>query len=162
MKMKKQFVYPSTQLIALLHPKVLKVLLYLLGWQNTDKLFFYTKSLSAVTKLSEKDIEISIQTLIDNNLIEVEYDNGYQVTINAEEFFKYSAIPIKDVYGMESLPVSTEISWTKKSASKINSIEDMSEEEIRALLLRLQVSLQEKEQIKKIVKNSTPKDDLPF
>lgn len=160
--MKTKFIYPSTQLIALLHPKVLKVYLYLLGWQNSEKLYVYTKNLAKAIKYTEKEVEISIQTLIDNNLIQLEYDNGYKVNFNIEEVLKYSTTPIKEIYAMEMLPVSTEITWNKETTSKLNSIEDLSEAEIKSLLLRLQASLQEKEQIKKMVKNSTVKDDLPF
>ena len=160
--MKKNFIYPSTQLIALLHPKVLKVYLYLLGWQNSEKLYFYQKQLSKATKLSEEDVEKSIQTLIDNNLIQLNYNESYEVILNFEESFKYSTIPIKEVFEMDLLPVSTEITWNKQKPKTIDAIEDLSEEQIKSLLLRLQASLQEKEQIKKMVKNATVKDDLPF
>ena len=158
--MEEKKLYPSTQLIALLHPKVLKVYSYLLGWQSIKPLKIYQKRLSKFTNLSEKDIEIAIQSLIDNKLIEVTYDGDFVVTFNREEALKYFAIPIDEVASMELLPVSTNITWNKKE--KTDSIEDMSEEQIKALLLRLQASLNEKQQVKKLIKNSTDKDDLPF
>lgn len=158
--MKNKFIYPSTQLVALLHPKVLKVYLYLLGWQNSKKLYFYPKQITKATKLTEKEVEISIQTLIDNNFIELKYDDGYEVIFNAEEAYKYATIPIKEVFEMELLPVSKDITWNKETSSNNISIEDMTEEQLKALVLRLQVTLKEKEQVKKIVK--TQEDDLPF
>ena len=163
--MKKKFIYPSTQLVMLLHPKVLKVFQYLLGWQNSDILYLYTKQLSRATKLTEKEVEISIQTLVDNKLIQLDYSqplHGYQVTFNVDEVCKYSKTPIKDVFYMELLPISTEITWNKELNAKPNSIEDLTVEEIKNLMLRLEASLKEKEEVKKLIKNSTEKDDLPF
>ena len=141
--MEQKRIYPSTQLVALLHPKVLKVYQYLLGWQNS-KPKVYQKQLSKVLKLSEKDIEISIQTLIDNKLIQV---NDFEVSFN--DISKYSEIPIQTVTDMELLPVSTEITWNKQTKTPIESIDDLTEDQMKLLILRLQASLNEKEQVKK-------------
>lgn len=159
--MEEKKIYPSTQLIALLHPKVLKVYMYLLGWQSTKSLKIYQKNLAKYTKLSEKDIEISIQTLIDNKLIQVTYNGDFEVTFNREEPSKYFSIPIEEISSMELLPVSTSVTWNKQTFSA-NSIEDLTEDQIKALLLRLQVSLNEKQQLKKLVVNQEKTDDLPF
>lgn len=158
--MEKKFIYPSTQLIALLHPKVLKVFLYLLGWQHSKSVKVYPKTVAKFTKLSEKEVEISIQTLIDNKLIQVVNNDGFEVIFNREDMYEYFGIPIEEVPEMELLPVSTEITWNK--ATNITSIEDMTEEQIKSLILKLEVSLKEKEEVKKLIKNSTEKDDLPF
>lgn len=154
--MEQKRIYPSTQLIALLHPKVLKVYQYLLGWQNS-KPKVYQKQLSKVLKLSEKDIEISIQTLIDNKLIQV---NDFEVSFN--DISKYSEIPIQKVSDMEQLPVSTEITWNKETKSSMESIDDLTEDQMKLLILRLQASLNEKEQVKKLIKNHQEPTDLPF
>jgi hypothetical protein len=154
--MEQKRIYPSTQLVALLHPKVLKVYQYLLGWQNS-KPKVYQKQLSKVLKLSEKDIEISIQTLIDNKLIQV---NDFEVSFN--DISKYSEIPIQKVSDMEQLPVSTEITWNKETKSSMESIDDLTEDQMKLLILRLQASLNEKEQVKKHIKNHQEPTDLPF
>lgn len=154
--MKNKFIYPSNQLVALLHPKVLKVFIYLIGWQNAEVCKIYPKQLSKIMKLKEKEVEISIQTLIDNKLIQIE--NKDELVLNREEIAKYFNFKIADVQEMEQLPVSTDVIWNKTSNN--SSIEDMTEEQLKALILRLQVSLNEKEQVKKIVK--TPTVDLPF
>lgn len=154
--MEQKRIYPSTQLIALLHPKVLKVYQYLLGWQNS-KPKVYQKQLSKVLKLSENDIEISIQTLIDNKLIQV---NDFEVSFN--DISKYSEIPIQKVSDMEQLPVSTEITWNKETKSSMESIDDLTEDQMKLLILRLQASLNEKEQVKKLIKNHQEPTDLPF
>lgn len=154
--MEQKRIYPSTQLVALLHPKVLKVYQYLLGWQNS-KPKVYQKQLSKVLKLSEKDIEISIQTLIDNKLIQV---NDFEVSFN--DISKYSEIPIQKVSDMEQLPVSTEITWNKETKYSMESIDDLTEDQMKLLILRLQASLNEKEQVKKLIKNHQEPTDLPF
>lgn len=156
--MEEKRIYPSTQLVALLHPKVLKVYQYLIGLQ-----FFkprvYTKQLSKVLKLSERDIEISIQTLIDNKLIQV---NDFEVSFNKEELSKYFEIPMQTVSDMELLPVSTEITWNKQTKTPMESIDDLTEDQMKLLILRLQASLNEKEQVKKLIKNHQEPTDLPF
>ena len=154
--MEQKRIYPSTQLVALLHPKVLKVYQYLLGWQNS-KPRVYTKQLSKVLKLSEKEIEISIQTLIDDKLIQV---NDFEVSFN--DISKYSEIPIQTVTDMELLPVSTEITWNKQTKTPMESIDDLTEDQMKLLILRLQASLNEKEQVKKLIKNHQEPTDLPF
>ena len=154
--MEQKRIYPSTQLVALLHPKVLKVYQYLLGWQNS-KPKVYQKQLSKVLKLSEKDIEISIQTLIDNKLIQV---NDFEVSFN--DISKYSEIPIQNVSDMEQLPVSKEINWNKQTKTPMESIDDLTEDQMKLLILRLQASLNEKEQMKKLIKNHQEPTDLPF
>lgn len=159
---KKNTLYPSTQLLMLLHPKVLKVFMYLLAFQNTEIIMIYPRQLSKSTKLTEKDVEISVQSLIDNNLIQVKHCDGYEVTFNEAEIKKYFKIPIKEAIGMELLPVSTEVTWNKQNSSTLETIEELSEEQIKLLLLRLQASLNEKQQIKKVVVTSNEKDDLPF
>lgn len=151
-------IYPSTQLVALLHPKVLKVLLYLLGWQ-TSNIKVYQKPLVKVLKLTERDVEISIQTLIDNKLIQL---NELEVIFNREEINKYAEIPIKNISDMELLPVSTKITWNVETKTTPNEIEDMTEEQLKTLILRLQASLNEKEQVKKLIKNQQETTDLPF
>ena len=156
--MKNKFIYPSTQLIALLHPKVLKVFMYFIGWQSSKACKIYIKQLSKFTKLTEKEVEISIQTLVDNKLIQIKNNDGFEVDFNREKIMEYFKIPIEAIPEMELLPISKDITWNKTSNDF--SIEDMTEEQLKSLLLRLQVSLKEKELVKKIVKTST--DDLPF
>lgn len=154
--MKEKKFYLSTQLMALLHPKVLKVFLYLVGFQ-CSKPKVYPKQLSKILKLSEKDIEISIQTLIDNKLIQV---NNSDIIFNRDEISKYYEIPIKNISDMEQLPVSKEITWNTKTS--IESIDDLSEGQMKLLILRLQASLNEREQVKKLIKNNQEQTDLPF
>lgn len=159
MKSNKKF-YPSTQLIMLLHPKVLKVYMYLIGWRNSKVVKIYPNQIVKALKLTEKDVAIAVQSLIDNNLIQLKDD--YEVIFNVEEANKYFNIQIKEAEKMELLPVSTEITWNKKQTSSTDSLEDMSENQIKLLLLRLQATLEERKQVKELVKSSTETKDLPF
>lgn len=159
MKSNKKF-YPSTQLIMLLHPKVLKVYMYLIGWRNSKVVKIYPNQIVKALKLTEKDVAIAVQSLIDNNLIQLKDD--YEVIFNIEEANKYFNIQIKEAEKMELLPVSTEITWNKKQTSSTDSLEDMSENQIKLLLLRLQATLEERKQVKELVKSSTETKDLPF
>ena len=58
---------------------------------------------------------------------------------------------------------SDKITWNCTESPK-SDVEDMSEEEIQKMIMRLQVSLNEKKQMKKLVQTCEPKyeDDLPF
>lgn len=159
MKSNKKF-YPSTQLIMLLRPKVLKVYMYLIGWRNSKVVKIYPNQIVKALKLTEKDVAIAVQSLIDNNLIQLKDD--YEVVFNVEEANKYFNIQIKEAEKMELLPVSTEITWNKKQTSSTDSLEDMSENQIKLLLLRLQATLEERKQVKELVKSSTETKDLPF
>ena len=150
----------STQLVMLLHPKVLKVYMYLLGWRNSKVIKIYPNQLTKALKLSEEDVAKAVQSLIDNNLIQLKDD--YEVVFNIEEANKYFKIPIRDVYDMELLPVSNEITWNKKQTSSTDALEDMSDDKLKLLILRLQATLDERKLVKKLVKNSTETTDLPF
>ena len=63
---------------------------------------------------------------------------------------------------MELLPVSTKITWNVKKDSSTDALEDMSDDKLKLLILRLQATLNERKQVKELVKNSTETTDLPF
>lgn len=44
----------------------------------------------------------------------------------------------------------------------MESIDDLTEDQMKLLILRLQASLNEKEQMKKLIKNHQEPTDLPF
>lgn len=160
--MEEKRLYPSTQLIALLHPKVLKVYLYLLSWQNVKPVKIYLKRISDITKLSVRDIEIAIQSLIDNGLIQVRHNGVADVVFDKDGIMKYFDVPMKEIAAMELLPVSTNVTWNKPVKTKVDEIDDLSEEQMKQLILRLQASLNEKQQVKKLVNNSSFEDGLPY
>jgi hypothetical protein len=72
-------------------------------------------------------------------------------------------LPLSKVLEGNGIPVAKEITWNCETPKK--DISDMSEQEIRTMILRLQASLNEKQQMKKVVVSPEPKEDydsLPF
>ena len=112
-------IYPSTQLISVLHPVVLKVYLYLLGWQSQKTIKIYTNQLAKVLKLKEKDVELAIQSLIDNKLINVKHNDSYEVTFNSDEVDNYFKTPLGVVSEMELLPIPKEATWNKETPKTV-------------------------------------------
>lgn len=139
-------IYPSTQLISVLHPVVLKVYLYLLGWQSQKTIKIYTNQLAKVLKLKEKDVELAIQSLIDNKLINVKHNDSYEVTFNSDEVDNYFKTPLGVVSEMELLPIPKEATWNKEETKTVEK--EMSKDEMLKLLLKLQMALKEKEEEK--------------
>ena len=161
METKTKRIYPSSQLVCALDSKVLKVLMWILGWQNQGSLKYYPKQYAKACKMEEDEVDLCIQTLVDCKLIDVSrIDQTWMLTPNAEQFQKYYDIPISKVIEGNGIKMADKITWNCTEAPK-DDIEDMSEQQIQAMILRLQASLNEKRQVKALVKNNEP-TDLPF
>jgi hypothetical protein len=81
---------------------------------------------------------------------------------NGEQCAKYFNIPIKDVIDGKGIQRAKNVTWNAQEVKKSDSIDDMDEEQIQRMILRLQASLNEKKQVKEMIKGSVPCDDLPF
>ena len=85
---------------------------------------------------------------------------------NTEEHEKYFEIPIAKVLECDKISMAEKATWSKDSTVQKSKIDDMDAQQIQALIIRLQASLEEKKQMEKFVKvASTPSgkfDDLPF
>lgn len=160
--MDKAFV--STQLAALLHPVVFKMLYFITCMQGIGNFKIYPTTLAKILKLREKDVMYSIQTLIDNKLITVSKgeDGYFTAKANKDEFQKYLSIQLSELKDKELLPVSKDVTWNQQSTPKQQ--DDMSEDEIRAKILMLQAQLKEKKAVEKMVKvQKEPEyNDLPW
>lgn len=154
-------IYPSSQLVCALDARVLKVLMWILGWQSQGSIKYYPKQFAKACKMTEDEVDLCIQTLIDIKLLDVSrIDQTWMLTPNAERFQKYFDVPISKVIESDGIPMAKEVTWNVEEEPK-QEIADMSEQEITAMILRLQAQLNEKQQVKKLVKNNEP-DDLPF
>lgn len=154
-------VYPSQQLTVALDAKTLKVLLWICGWGSSVK--YYAKQFAKACKMEEEEVELQIQTLINANLVDVsKVDNVWIISPNGKTFQKYYEIPLSKVLEGNGIPVAKEISWSCESPKQ--DVADMTEQQIRTMILRLQASLNEKQQMKKVVVSPEPNeiDDLPF
>lgn len=158
-------VFISTQLGALLHPIPLKVLHHIVNMQGID-FKLYPSALAKILKMGEKDVLVSVQTLLDNGLITIaKGSDGYYIAKPLKEGMKkYFDIPLSDVKNMEILPVSTKITWNKSDAKPIIN-DSMSTDEMKRMWLMLGAQLKEREQVDKMVKvasDSKNDDGLPW
>ena len=154
-------IYPSSQLVCALDARVLKVLMWILGWQSQGSIKYYPKQYAKACKMTEDEVDLCIQTLIDIKLLDVSrIDQTWMLTPNGERFQKYFDVPISKVIESDGIPMAKEVTWNVEEEPK-QEIADMSEQEITAMILRLQAQLNEKQQVKKLVKNNEP-DDLPW
>jgi hypothetical protein len=162
--MEKKKVYASLQLVSALPANVLKVFMWITGWNTEVK--YYSKQFSKALKMDVKEVELCIQTLINVNLIDAAIvDSTWILTPNSETNQKYYTVPLAKVIEGKGIQMATEVTWMSTEAdSKATDPSEMSEDEIKRMILRLQASLNEKQQIKHTVKSATPAtvDDLPF
>lgn len=162
-------IYPSQQLVCALPPTVLKCYMWLLGWQSQGTIKIFVKQIAKATKMNETEVELAIQTLEDVHLIDIsKIDQTYIATLNAEQAQKYFSIPMSKIMESEGIKVSESIRWNKEenkaSQGARIDVSELSETDLKRLLLRIEASLSEKQQLKEKVVSSVPKvdDGLPW
>lgn len=158
--------YPSTQLLAALNYKVLVTYLWILTWGGGSVRYFSRQFMKA-TGLSEDYLEKCIQALVDSRLITVtNTEQGFLLTPNAEEHQRYFKMSLAQILEGDKITMARKVTWNQTPFVQKPNFEDMNAEQIQALIVRLQASLEEKKQMEKFVKvASTPSekfDDLPF
>ena len=164
--------FPSTQLIVALDAEVLKTYLWICSWMPIGGVRYYSRQFSKAIGLPEDDVECCIQALIDYKLVNVtNTEQGFLLTPNVEQAKKYFEVPMGKVLEGGRISMADDVTWYKDSnvqELKIEGmeIEDMDADQLKALLVRLQTTLEERKQMKKFVKvtpSPTEKlDDLPF
>lgn len=153
-------IYPSQQLVCCLDSKVLKVFMWLCGWQSQGDIKLYIKQMSKFLHFTEEECELGLQTLEDIHLIDIKkVDQIYIANINAEQVDKYFKIPISKIAEGNGIPMATEVKW---NVEEENDSDNMTEQQLQSLILRLQAQLKEKRQVKELVKTASVDDDLPF
>lgn len=159
--MENEKVFLSQQLICMLPPLALKVMAYLLNWQRYDCIKYYENQMTKFMHITKEELEIAIQTLEDNNLIDISMvDQTYVIQINKATVKKYFEVPMQKIHDHDGIKMSEVVTWNKEEKPS-NDISDMSDKDIKTLLLRLQAQLNEREQTKKAVVAASV-DDLPF
>ena len=163
MENKGKRIYPATQLIVALDPRVLKVYLWILSWSSSQgSVKYYERQFSKACKMTEEEVELCIQTLVDTKLIDISrVDQTWMITPNDEQNQKYYNIPISKVLEGSGIPMASNVSWNCDVEPK-EDIADMSEQQITAMILRLQAQLNEKKEVKKMVASPNIPNDLPF
>lgn len=163
METKSKRIFPSTQLIVALDARVLKVYLWILSWSSSQgSVKYYEKQFAKACKMTEDEVELCIQSLVDAKLIDVSrVDQTWMLTPNEEQNQKYYQIPISKVLEGNGIKMAESVTWNCDVEPK-QDVADMSEQQIQAMILRLQAQLNEKKEVKKIVTSSVNVDDLPF
>ena len=160
--------FPSTQLMVALEPRVLKTYLWICSWMAQGGVRYYSRQFAKATKLTEDEVERCIQTLLDCKLVNVtNTEQGFVFMPNVDQARKYFEIPMGKVLESEGIKMAETATWNKESISvQKRKIEEMDADQIQAMIYRLQASLEEKKQMEKFVKVAsipTEKfDDLPF
>ena len=162
METKSKRIFPSRQLIVALDAKVLKVYLWILSWSSSQgSVKYYEKQFAKACKLTEDEVDLCIQSLVDAKLIDISrVDQTWMITPNEEQNQKYYQIPISKVLEGKGIAMADTVTWNASEAPT-QDISDMSEQQIQAMILRLQASLNEKKQLKELIKDNVP-NDLPF
>jgi hypothetical protein len=162
METKSKRIFPSTQLIVALDAKVLKVYLWILSWSSSQgSVKYYEKQFAKACKLTEDEVDLCIQSLVDAKLVDISrVDQTWMITPNEEQNQKYYQIPISKVLEGKGIAMADTVTWNASEAPT-QDISDMSEQQIQAMILRLQASLNEKKQLKELIKDNVP-NDLPF
>ena len=158
--------YPSTQLLAALNYKVLVTYLWILTWGGGSVRYFSRQFMKA-TGLSEDYLEKCIQALVDNRLITVtNTEQGFVFTPNAEEHQRYFEMPLAQILEGDKITMARKVTWNKTTLVQNLNFDDMDDDQLEAVMIRLQASINERKQMKKFVKVApTPSgkfDDLPF
>ena len=165
--MEKKKIYPSQQLVCSLDARVLKCFLWILGWQSQVDIKIYVHQMSKFLHMDEEVIELCIQTLEDVHLIDIKrVDQTWIANLNGEQIQKYFNIPMEKIKDGNGIQMASNVTWNqevKEESEQLNDIRNMSEQDLKRLLLRIEASLSEKQQMKKCVVTAEPKvDDLPF
>ena len=168
--MDKERVYISNQLACMLPPTALKTLCYLISWQSQEQIKYYQKQFAKTMHLDQAEIEQAIQLLIDKELISASrIDNNWVFVLEKKKIQSYFNVPMNKVVEHEGFKLPSEITWNKvETNTKSNDVDDMSDDEMKRMIIMLQAKLNEKQQVKNVVlsasKNKTEDviDDLPF
>lgn len=167
--MDKERVYISNQLACMLPPTALKTFFYLILWQSQEQIKYYQKQFAKTMHLDQAEIEQAIQLLIDKELISASrIDNNWVFTLEKKKIQSYFNVPMSKVVEHDGFKLPTQITWNKEEKKQSNGINDMSDDEMKRMIIMLQARLNEKEQVKKVVvsasKNKTEDviDDLPW
>lgn len=158
-------VFCSQQLLCLLPPLCVKLLIYLLNWKRYEGIKYYQKQMAAFLHIDTSELDQAIQTLINYNLLTVSsVDNSWVFAINKETIAKYFDVKLEDVKNHDGFKLATDITWNKEEKKQSNGINDMSDDEMKRMIIMLQAKLNEKQQVKeKVVSMSNNDyDNLPF
>ena len=163
----KDKVFLSTQLLAVLPPIVLKVAAYLVNWQNSPNgIMLYEHRFAKTLKLTEQEVRISIQTLINLKLIDLtRIDNKWRIEFNQSEWKKYYKIQMDRVIEHEGYKLADKITYDEVEKENELELATISDADLEKMVKELQRRREEKKKGCQVVYPSdvdTEFNDLPF
>ena len=115
--------HPSVQLIVALDAKVLKTYLWITIWRGSVR--YFSRQFANAIGFSENRVERCIQALVDKRLVTVtNTEQGFLLTPNAEEHWKYSEIPLGQMIGCDKIKMADEATWNKTTPVQKPKFED--------------------------------------
>ena len=166
--MENEKVRMSSQLIALLPSVAVKLLSFMLMFQSNPKgVMLYEHRFARMLKITDEEVKLAIQTLINLKLIDLtNIDGKFRVEFNKDQFDKYFKVEMQKVLDHNGYQLAKDVQYDKDAEpKKQKDLTDMSDGELKTLLLRIQASLNEREQLKEKVVNLQSNNDvvdLPF
>ena len=159
-------IYPSQQLVCCLDPRVLKVFLWLCGWQSQGEIKLYVSQMAKYLHLTEEEVARCIQTLVDIKLLEViKVERQWIAKLNAAQVDKYFKIPIAKIVEGKGIPMAESATWNQVEAPRKDTAR-MSDAELRLMIQSLQAQLAERAQTKQrvasVVSNDVDLSELSF
>lgn len=160
--------FVSTQLLAVLPPIALKVACYICNWQNSTKgIMLYEHRFARTLKLTETEVRISIQTLINLKLIDLtRIDGKWRIELNVDEFAKYYKIPMDRVIEHEGYKLADKITYDEvEKENKDFELASISDADLEKMVKELQRRREEKKKGCQVVYPTdvdTEFNDLPF
>lgn len=152
-----------TQLVCALPPVACKVMQYMCGWSGQEFIKLYVHQMARAMNLTDEEVELAIQTLVNVNLIEIAMQgDSFVAKINASQVQRYFEIPFQKIIEADGIPMAKDVTWNKESNTAQTNINDMSETDMKRLMLMLQARLNEKQETKKVIVNNAEDDGLPW
>ena len=97
-----------------LNPFSLKVMEYLMTFQNSDKIYISLNYASRFLKIDKSILEKALQALIDHSILELEKEGlSWVCTFNEETFDEFKSIPFQDLTELSEIKLSEEVKFTK-------------------------------------------------
>ena len=166
---KQDKVFMSTQLLAVLPPIVCKVAIYLVNWQSSPNgIMLYEHRFAKTLKLTEQEVRISIQTLINLKLIDLtRIDGKWRIEFNQSEWQKYYKIPMDRVIEHEGYKLADKITYDEVEKEDELKLASISDADLERMIKELQRRREEKKKGCQVVYPSGMSEDellaqLPF
>ena len=146
METKTKRIYPATQLVVALDPRVLKVYLWILSWSASQgSVKYYERQFAKACKMEIEEVERCIQTLVDIKLLDVSrVDQTFMLTPNEGQNNRYYKIPISKVLEGKGIDIADIATWNDEEKKEEFSMASISDADLEKMVKELQRRREEK------------------